>query len=146
MTELGPIPAIDGVDRSPAEAAMIENKMREIISECEQRTRMIIEQNRHRIMRIVEVLLEEETILGPEFKALWESCDDVAPEPETTTAVEVIEAPVAVTAQAPLFDDYAIPATPSPAVPAAVPPAPRGLTPARPTKPPRRSLRPRAGK
>ena len=41
------------------------------LEECDARARQIINENRKRFDRIVEVLKEKETLRGPEFQALW---------------------------------------------------------------------------
>jgi cell division protease FtsH len=51
-------------------AAAIDRETRRIINECHERAKRILDQNRSRLHRIAEVLLEKETIESEEFRAL----------------------------------------------------------------------------
>lgn len=44
---------------------------RKIIKDCDEDTRRIIEENRDKIVRVSEVLFEEETLTGDQFRELW---------------------------------------------------------------------------
>jgi cell division protease FtsH len=79
MTELGPI-HIDDQELSPFAGGFygpellnrVNSQWTRILVECKEEARQIIEANRERIERVVAVLMEKETILGPEFRQLWD--------------------------------------------------------------------------
>jgi cell division protease FtsH len=52
--------------------ALIEEEQRRILSECYEQARRLIVRNRARIDRVVSVLMDKETVLGPEFLSLME--------------------------------------------------------------------------
>jgi cell division protease FtsH len=79
MTDLGPIhiddqelQSLGGGFFGPAMKDQVNAEWQRILKECKDEARKIIEENRDRIERITAVLLEKETILGPEFLKLWE--------------------------------------------------------------------------
>jgi cell division protease FtsH len=49
----------------------IDREWKRILTECYDEARKLIEANKPRIERVTRVLLEKETILGPEFRELW---------------------------------------------------------------------------
>jgi cell division protease FtsH len=51
-------------------ADQIDNECRRIVGDCLAAAKKIIEENRQAVDKVVEVLMEQETILGPEFCAL----------------------------------------------------------------------------
>jgi ATP-dependent metalloprotease FtsH len=73
MSPLNPRSAIKGVDRSEKEKSDIEEHVQLILEECTERVRLLITENRHGIDALVTALMEKETILGPEAKAIYES-------------------------------------------------------------------------
>jgi cell division protease FtsH len=87
MTSLGPIHIDEqelagfGGSLGPDMMNKVNAEWMRILKECKDEARKIIEANRTRIERVTSVLMEKETILGPEFKALWEStpADDQTP-------------------------------------------------------------------
>ncbi len=68
----------------PALLDKVDSEWSRIVNECYAEALKIIETNAERIERIVKVLLEKETLLGPEFRTLWN--DEPAP-----TASAVVE-------------------------------------------------------
>jgi cell division protease FtsH len=70
MSELGPIPAIKGVERSEAEKAAIEAATNSIVKACDERARQLINEHRAELDAVVKALRKRETILGPEFEAM----------------------------------------------------------------------------
>ncbi|MBS2004529.1 MAG: AAA family ATPase [Cyanobacteria bacterium SZAS LIN-5] len=103
MSRLGPLTTIEGVERSPEEKRLIEVEVQAVLKQCETLARDIIVGNRANFDRLVEVLLEKETILGPEFAqiiaggdtvplvkpAVVEVEEDVCAVADVTPAVEV---------------------------------------------------------
>jgi cell division protease FtsH len=86
MSELGPLALEEAGDNnyagmdwgrrsehSEAIAAKIDRLVREIVEDCHQRVRQIIEENRVAIDRLVDRLIDCETIEGEEFRQLLES-------------------------------------------------------------------------
>jgi cell division protease FtsH len=77
MTELGPIfieeqeMQYGGGFYGPELLNEVNREWKKILTECKEEARKIIEENRDRIERVTRVLLEKETILGPEFRQLW---------------------------------------------------------------------------
>lgn len=59
-------------DYSEEISTKIDHKIREIVAECHQKTRQLIEDNRILIDRLVDQLIEQETIEGDDFRRLVE--------------------------------------------------------------------------
>ena len=82
MSELGPIHVDDSAVQmaggfyGPELLNSINKEWRRILTESKEEARRIIEENRPRIERVVLVLMEKETILGPEFRQLWNGSAD----------------------------------------------------------------------
>ncbi len=64
---LGGDPALTG---SPETGARIDAKVVEIVRSCHERARKVLEDNREKLRRLAEHLLERETITGEEFMAM----------------------------------------------------------------------------
>jgi cell division protease FtsH len=81
----------DGPAVSPALMQEIEAATREIIQACGERTNAIIAQHEGAIRKMTEILLDRETILGPELKAILddltaqERASSVDAQPSATT-------------------------------------------------------------
>lgn len=80
MSDLGPLTAVQGVERSPEEKRLIEEEVGKILRQSERRALDIIKQNRINFDRLVEILLVKETILGPEFAAILAGEDVARPD------------------------------------------------------------------
>lgn len=104
MSKLGPIHVDDergsfaGGVYGPDLLNAVNTEWMQILNECKDEARKIIEANRARIERVVQVLLEKETILGPEFQQLWDDVPPPAAAPEiaasdTTNDAERLVAP-----------------------------------------------------
>ena len=67
-------------DRNYSEevAAAIDREVRHIITECYDKAREIIRKNRRRLDRIVEILLEKETIEGSELEEVLNAVEEKA--------------------------------------------------------------------
>jgi len=76
MSDLGILPKLDPEHRSESLKQAIETQVKSILSKCEAESRQIIRDNRAKCDRIVQVLLEKETILGTEFQRLWDAASD----------------------------------------------------------------------
>jgi cell division protease FtsH len=70
MSDLGPIPEIEGLPRSEAEKAAIEAAVNAIVKQEDQRCRSLINEHRLVLDKLVKALRKKETILGPEFEAI----------------------------------------------------------------------------
>jgi len=55
---------------SPDLASQIDTEVRKIVTECLEEAKRILTRDKECFMGIVDVLLEKETILGPEFRDL----------------------------------------------------------------------------
>ncbi|GEM_PF-256632 len=73
MSDAGVLTSVEGVQRSADEEALIASEKKKILEEREARVEQIICENRGRFAAMVEILLERETLSGPEFVELWDS-------------------------------------------------------------------------
>lgn len=72
------------VDYSQETAAIIDEEIHKIISDCYSRCTEILESNKAQLTKVAELLLEKEKIEGEEFDALFEDTSSQIPEVQTT--------------------------------------------------------------
>ncbi|NEN96736.1 MAG: ATP-dependent zinc metalloprotease FtsH, partial [Moorea sp. SIO3I7] len=63
-------------------AARIDQQVRQIVEHCHQEARDIIRQNRDAVDRLVDLLIEKETIDGDEFRQIVAEYTDVPEKPQ----------------------------------------------------------------
>jgi len=76
-----------GSEYSEEVAIRIDDQILEIIEHCHEQARVIIQENRVAVDKIVDILLEKETIEGDEFRALLAEYTDLPNKNDYTTVL-----------------------------------------------------------
>ncbi len=79
---------------APTTEAEIDVEVRRIISECYEKAKTLITENREILNRIAQVLLEKESITGKEFMKIFNEMKGINTETETENPVSEAEVPV----------------------------------------------------
>ncbi len=89
-TSLGPLTSFEGVQRSEEQKRLIEAEVQKILHQCDEQARAIINDNRANFNSLVDVLLDKETILGPEFAQIVDGLEaaEAIEDPEHAVALK----------------------------------------------------------
>ena len=70
---------------APSTEAEIDVEVRQLIGECYEKSKELLNENRAILDRIAGILLEKESITGKEFMEVYNEMKGIAPEDETAS-------------------------------------------------------------